>query len=50
MHYEGERRKEAMLKFAEKCAGPVVDRIGSREKMNEAFAFIILVLNSCHNF
>ncbi|KAF7634100.1 hypothetical protein Mgra_00006520 [Meloidogyne graminicola] len=33
--YEGERRKEDILKFAEKCAGPVVDSIQTNEQFVE---------------
>uniref|UniRef100_A0A183BJ15 Thioredoxin domain-containing protein n=1 Tax=Globodera pallida TaxID=36090 RepID=A0A183BJ15_GLOPA len=35
LHYEGERRKEEMVKFVEKCSGPIVDRIDTLTKFAE---------------
>jgi len=35
IHYEGERRKEDMVNFADKCAGPVVDKIQSQAQFTE---------------
>nr|CAD2152696.1 unnamed protein product [Meloidogyne enterolobii] len=33
--YEGERRKEDIIKFAEKCSGPVVDKIETKAQFEE---------------
>ncbi|KAL7074056.1 hypothetical protein ACQ4LE_006772 [Meloidogyne hapla] len=33
--YEGERRKEDIIKFAEKCSGPVVDKIQTKAQFEE---------------
>ncbi|KAL3125887.1 hypothetical protein niasHT_009416 [Heterodera trifolii] len=35
LHYEGERRKDEMVKFVEKCSGPIVDKIGTPARFAE---------------
>lgn len=36
IHYEGERKKEKLLQFAERSAGPFIGSINNISKLNKA--------------